>query len=202
MAPYQPAPKVAASEIRFRWNEVPVEYSLHFEHTTGITQGNLDNLSLNLWGFAEEALLNTMNYSCLLTEVYSVDLTTQDGVFSSYTGDGPVPGARSGFSAANCISCCMSLRTTKRGKSGRGRIYTVGMERGDHTPTTVVDTYIATLTGVYNQMKGLNAIAPGWTLVVLSRQTNNTTRPQGVPTPVTSVISTDNGIDVQRGRLK
>lgn len=199
---YVPTQNTAEVEVRMRQTNIPIENVLHFVANTAITQAMLDNLTQAVWDYYEEGPLATMNFSVTMNSVYAVDMGAQYGIFSEYTGDGPIEGARAGFATAQCLTKAITLVTPIRGRSGRGRIFVCGLERTDHDTTRCVDGALTAWLAAYSPMVGQDAVAPGWRLCIVSKQQGGAPRQNGLPIPVTKMRFSDPSLDVQRGRLE
>jgi len=134
----------------------------------------------------------------VLRQTRATDMTVEGGpVFVHTVG---TAGTMDGEAAPNNVATVLSLRTDKRGRSYRGRIYLGGIDIGSMVSTVDFSVgYMANLLAdLATLWTGLDAV--GYDMVVVSKQHN------GVPTNpadmnVVTTITTDVHADSQRRRL-
>lgn len=188
-------------ELRYELYEVACENTLWFTHTGSWDTNEMESLAgvlVSTW-VANAAPQCVAGLS--LREVYVTDMRAQDGFVLSYTDDLPTTGALGEQGAAGNNAFCISFRTAKRGRSYRGRNYTLGIPADSVIANEVLTPFIFAWMDFYTAMKAA-ALANGWVWVVASRYANKAPRLVGVTTPVTNHIYTDDNVDTMRGRLK
>lgn len=89
------------------------------------------------------------------------------------------------------------------GRSARGRLYWIGMSRGQLSANKnrVDATAVAAIVAACELMRG-GIVTEGWTPVIVSRWANGVKRaPTGEVFPWNSSVAVDDEVDSQRGRL-
>lgn len=109
------------------------------------------------------------------------------------TLDGPVVNIPSGVSGSLLdqiaplqTACVVTLRTSARGRSGRGRGYIGGFTEAGIESGAFTAQVTAAVQAVYDDIQDL-AAAVGWTMVVVSRQQDKVILEEGVTRSVTAI---------------
>jgi hypothetical protein len=120
-----------------------------------------------------------------------IDVIPSSG-FSGVAAGPPMPGN---------VTAVISLKTGRRGRSFRGRIYHIGLTETQVEGNTLATGVAAQLQIAYQTLVFTTpTTGPAMRLAVLSYYTNSTVRPEGIATPVTGT-TVNNEIDSQRRRL-
>lgn len=132
---------------------------------------------------ASGAYLNELNANWQLKYSRCYDMRVADGLVVQSV-HAPKVGTGTGDPLPLSLAVVVTLRTVRRGRSGRGRLYMTGyqepgMTDGRWLPALVTD--ISNFLGTINT----NAIAGGWTWCVRSAQQNGFILPAGFLGPVT-----------------
>jgi len=159
---------------------------------TDLANGALDWYGANLRGSLAD------DYT--LQEVKVTDLATVDGAVVEVSCTTSCAGAASGAAAPNNCAQVVSLKTAKRGRSFRGRVYlpaipSSALYDASHITSAQV-TLNASAMGAWKDM--LDVL--GMETVVLSRFNAGARRTTGVATPVTQFLIRDL-IGTQRRRI-
>ena len=111
-----------------------------------------------------------------------------------------VSGDMTGGVAPNNVAFCVSLRTTDRGRSARGRLYMAGITTSVFLANTVTEAWatnvLAAWTAFWGSMDDASYI---W--VVYSRIRDGAPRAVGQALAVTAIVVVDRTLDSQRRRL-
>lgn len=183
---FQPAPNIAQIQVVGRVDGQVTINNLYFEVSGGgITAVNLEAITIAVQNWAVSQLAPELSEDWSFERAIGVDLTLVDGARVEVAN--PTPGGIAGEAAPNNVACCVSFRTSARGRSYRGRNYIPGI------PNTVIDlnamdpAFLSSISGTYSLMIGAGTFEAGWQWVVLSRQTGGVPRANGIGSPVTSV---------------
>jgi len=197
---FQPATGIAQAEFRMLWDGQKVENVLNFKSNSPLTAEALGALADELsdaWATHCIPLMsfNAQYESCHVRSLESLTAPATD----SFVGGGAV-GANPTASMPNNVSLAIKFLTGLSGKSGRGRLYIVGMPRGEVTnnvvSATLADAWVTALNAVFDAAAGLT-----WQPVVLSRRTGGAARAVAVGYAITGIGYTDRIVDSQRRRL-
>jgi len=136
----------------------------------------------------------------VLEKIVAIDLGSVPGVRAE-RGVG-LPGTGLSAPSPNNVTTAMTLRTALGGRSGRGRIYHVGMPNNHYVGDLLNATDRAGLVTAYEALKTIapSGVGPEFQLVIVSRYFNLAQRAVGIKNRVTSV-SNDGILDSQRRRL-
>lgn len=183
----------------FTWQGQQVMNKLHFLMDP-ITAVKMADLAEEVYLWWANNLSTIVSSTVLLREVACADLTTQDGPTASYVNSPLVGGSSVTESTVNSTTIAVSLKTSGRGRSRRGRIFHIGL-----VDEVVVNNRITlpmqnALLTAYGRLLDNTVITQG-ELVVLSRQVNGVKRPVASAATVTSISFTDDVVDNQRRRL-
>lgn len=195
---FQPAPSIALTLIRGVVDDQLTLLDLHWFASGAITQLTLQNITDAVAGWASTTLAPLLSDDWSLTGVDGVDLGSATGVvaFNSTVTLGGITGEAN----PNNVAACVSLRTSQRGRSGRGRNFVPGIPGSVVTLNTLDSTFIANLVDGYGQLVGPGTFETGWQLVVLSRVTGGVARAEGIGIPVTSVKMVTDKVRSMRSR--
>lgn len=195
-----PVENVVGVEMRYSWNDEPVENTLYFHNDSGWSPANLQTLgeALMEWWFQE--LRPFQASTCIMREIYIRDLTTETGWNGTYTPADPGNGTATGESLPNNCTLVISFRTGRVGRSYRGRNYAVGLVEAFALNTYATPVYAAAMVTAYQNMETYLSLTP-FAHVVVSRYTNNAPRVTGLAQTVTAYLVTDLAMDSQRRRL-
>lgn len=156
----------------------------------------------NVTGIAEtwwtNELKDKLAAQVTLNEVVATDITSQ-GAPQDRETVGTAGTATGGSLPLNC-ALVISLRTAKRGRSYRGRVYLSGLTLTNTNNVNQIDaTKITDILGDFNSLQA-DLDAGGYDIVVASKQHNGVTTNPAETNEVTSFVI-DANIDSQRRRL-
>jgi hypothetical protein len=198
--PFVPVANTAMVELRYTWNLQQVENTLYFQYPTPPENANLFDITETIFDWWDTHLRPIQSNQVQLREVVATDLTTSDGQVFTRVSSPPVSGGNLAPALPNNCTYCISFRTFKRGRSFRGRNFSIGMTENDATNSQVDPAYATALQDAYVQIPALvNAV--DWVWVVVSRFSNGAPRVAGLATPVATIFVFDGIMDSQRRRL-
>lgn len=136
-----------------------------------------------------------------IQNVVGYDMSDVEGYVVTNTVGSATAGSISSPPMPGNVTATVSLRTSNRGKSGRGRIYWVGLGESQVSDNVLNTGVAAEIKGRFEAFWLSVETLISADLVVVSFQLNNEPRSVGFVQNVTSVI-VDGGIDTQRRRVK
>lgn len=197
--PFQPADDVVSLEFRFTWQGQKVENVTHF-FKESFTPGDMGPLAAAAYDWWVNDLSTQVSSTVQLREVYVTDLRTADGPTATYAPATISGGSNVNESVTNNTTLCLSLRTSARGRSRRGRLYHIGLTENVVTDNRVSVAARNGLTTAYGNLLSV-ATDEGWAWSVLSRQNAGVLRPIASAATITAVLFVDDVVDSQRRRL-
>lgn len=197
--PFQPVPNVALTRLEGVVDRQLTINTLHWEISGGgINAVNLATLvsAVANWMSTQYAPLLSDDWTAV--RVVGVDLTTQTGpeIVQSVTTVGGV----SGEANPNNVAMAVSLRTSNRGRSYRGRNFLPAVPGASVTLNTLDAGYISTVLTAYTNLIGAGTFTPGWQLGVVSRIQSKVVLANGIITPVISAIAVTDTTKSMRSR--
>lgn len=195
-----PVPNTVAVEIRMGLDGQRVENTLAFEYAVTPTEADANTLGDALIDWWDNQYSANLCSSLGLVEVVLTDLTADDSFSVTRVPTTPVTGKQNLEPVPNSVAICISLRSSGRGRSSRGRNYIPAIPHDSVALNRVTGSVLTQLTSAYNTL-GTLADDAGATWVVISRSHNKIPRTTGVTFPITTVVFTDNVVDSQRRRL-
>jgi hypothetical protein len=198
--PYIPVDKVV--EVRMQYSEPGgvAENVLNFRFTTAITGTILSNLATVLHSWFTTTLAPQKSVQVSLTRMILTDLSTATGPQLVYTTGLPESGTAGFDVMPGNVTLAVSLRSSLRGRSQRGRIYWIGMVDENVIGDRVTTGFQAALLAAHQVLISVVFTDICATLVVVSRCHAHAWRTTGQATPVES-ITVDRTLDSQRRRL-
>lgn len=197
---FQAVPRTAVVEVRQRIGAARFENTLYFEHATGYSQADLDALAQSVYTEWEAGQLSLQSTDVALVETYAKGLSTLNDLEAYYADViEPVGGISSPALPLN-VAFAIKFSCGLTGRSTRGRNYVGGLPESAVTGQLVGGTTANGLTAAYSTIAA-EALALGWTHVVVSRYTAGAARVTGETFPVTTWTYTDLTVDTMRKRL-
>lgn len=197
--PFQPAPGCVRVSMEYSSGLQVIVNTFHFEYL-----GTLDVTALESICNVFETWEGTHNKDkrwngSFWNRVTAIDLSTASGPSFELTPGAPVAGTQAAEPVANNVAVCTTLRTAKRGRSYRGRVYwgmlTTLTVTGDGVNGTEAAEYDSNLDSLQTAAQGEN-----FRYSVLTRYSGGALRPIGEPNAVTG-HSTATVVRSQRRRL-
>jgi hypothetical protein len=145
-------------------------------------------------------MLPVLTEDYIYREAYVTDLTTDTSPASTAVPATLTTGAGASDAAPGSVTLCLSLRTSGRGRSSRGRQYISGLSEGSIEDNAWNSAKAAEVVSAFQAYQAAMNTA-GYNLVVLSRIQNAVPRDLALAQTVTSILTTDLFIDSQRRRL-
>jgi len=197
---FQSAPGIAQLEVQFNIGGKVCENVFNFKYATTYNQAAMDLLAQTgdgAFGPDMAALITTDNaYTSSIARGLEFSTDVQ-----STSASNAANGSLTPPSAPNHDSLCLTLRTANTGRSARGRVFAMPTALTEYeSANAVLEAYALAVRTAILTLK-TDALASGWTMVVLSRRTAGALRAVGVGFPVTDVSVRNFRIDTQRGRM-
>jgi len=198
---FQSAPECAEAVIRCSFGGHEIDNVLNFWYPTGYDQGALDDLA--------DVVDNRVGLSYLgqINNLVTYDETRVRGLENAIDLEAVNAGCTAAGSASGSVplpgnvTLCITLRTGFTGRSARGRFYALPTESDKLNTANVFDAAYATaIEGFLTSLKA-DALAVGWTFVVLSRRTGGALRPVAIKNPVTVIAARNLEVDSAKRRL-
>jgi hypothetical protein len=145
-------------------------------------------------------MLPVLTEDYIYREAYVTDLTTDTSPASTAVPATLTTGAGASDAAPGSVTLCLSLRTSGRGRSSRGRQYISGLSEGSIEDNAWNSAKAAEVVSAFQAYQDAMFTA-GYNLVVLSRIQDGVPRDLALAQTVTSILTTDLFIDSQRRRL-
>lgn len=146
-------------------------------------------------------MLSYQSNTVTLLNVVGYDMSDVEGYVVTNSTGTPDTGDDTSPALPGNVTATISLRTSNRGKSGRGRIYYIGLTEAKATSNELASGVAAEIEGRFEAFWSTVESVISADLAVVSFQLNNVPRSTGFVQNVTSVI-VDAGIDTQRRRIK
>lgn len=198
---FVPAPNIIMAEVRYLLDNQHIENRLMINNSAAVDAAALEAMAILVWNWAENDLFPFLNASLRLVEVLTTDLTTVNGGQFTYAPDATTVGSEGGACLPNECAFCVSLRSTSRGRSARGRIYIPAIPVSAMvTQNNLSTTAASNLVSAVNSLVSL-LLSGGKPLTIVSYVSNGIPRVGGpVYFEVENAVSTDTIIDSQRRR--
>jgi hypothetical protein len=199
--PFVPAPNIISVEMRATRNGQKIENRININAMAPVIRASLEDTAIGAWDWWVAAYAPLLSTGVQLTEVVSTDLSIPDGEQFTYNPGGIVTGGIVGNSLPNESSFCISLRSNFRGRSARGRFFTLSVNQAqmaddNNLTATAAGLFVAAL----NTLRS-NIAVGGRALSIVSYRFNNAPRPGGpVYYPVVSAVAADTLVDSQKRR--
>jgi hypothetical protein len=188
-------------EMRATRNNQNIENRVMINLLTAPTPALLEDVAIACWNWWENIYSVLLSTTVTLREVVATDLSVDTGDQFTYAPDTTTAGQVAGSALPNESAFCVSLRTGSRGRSARGRFYTLSVVHAQMfddnflTPAAAA-AYVAAVQGLITVISDA-----GWQLTIVSYRHNNAPRVGGpVYFPVSTASAVDNCVDSMRRR--
>lgn len=195
-----PVPNVAKVAIEQRLDGEPVVNTLHFYNANGWSNASLTTLGTAIQGWWVNGLSPNLSTSLVLEQIVATDLSAQISPQATVEAGALLIGDVPGDCAPNNAALCVSLRSSFRGRSARGRNYVAGIPDSVRTRSRLTDTFLTAIVDAYEQLLTVGPQTSS-TWVIVSLRSNKAPRAQGVFLPVTNIVVVDNVLDSMQRRL-
>lgn len=197
---FVPFANTAQVEVVWEVDSQIVENVLHFDNPSpGST--NLAALLEAMNAAIQDQVLPLLHSGIQLLRLIGTLLDVAEGLQIFNTTGFPTPGTNSGSAMPNNVAACLSLKSTQRGRSARGRSYIAGIpHEALIAPSEINPTYQAALVDAWQTVL-LAGVDDGWVPVVASRVSGGVPRTTGVTFQIETVTMFDATLDSQRRRL-
>lgn len=180
--PFVPAPNCIKAVINWFADGKNWYNTLWFWNSAGWTMAEGETFADVIFLWAEENFLPFLPSSVSLSEVVVYDMDTED----SWVVASTVPSAAGdlGGTLASLASCMtVTFRTSRRGRSYRGRNYVTGFQEADVGARTFVAGLVTNIGNAYEALPSA-LLGTGGQHVVVSYYNNNVAREIAEHTPV------------------
>jgi hypothetical protein len=205
--PFVPATNTIEVEMRYEQDDQQMENTLYFSLNTAWSVPTMQTHGEEMIAWWAILMAPWVHQNVVLRECYITDLTTISSPALSVVPLLLTQGADNGNPLPNNVTLCTSFRTTSRGRSYRGRNYSVGASDNFVDQNTFQPTYLAGVIAAYNDLMPGGSLTRGvWSVVSRFSGVDPTThapipRVAAVVTPITTVVIVDDTADSQRRRL-
>jgi hypothetical protein len=195
------APNIAMIEWRCTRNGQQIENRLMVNMLTTPNPTLLAGIAVQMWDWWENTHSAHLSDTINLREVVATDMSQQNGSQAVYAPDTTTVGLQTGAALPNEVAFCVSLRSGSRGRSARGRWYTLSVVQAQ-----MVDDNFLTPTAAGEFVADINALlaiieGDSYLPVIVSYRSGGIPRPGGpVYFPITNATAVDAGVDSQRRR--
>lgn len=197
---FVPIPNTAKIELVYSIDGQTLENVLHYVGGASPTEDVLNLLAADTVTQWAATWKLRQGAGCQLMKIKATDVSREDGPAIEYNTGLPAVGSINSEMMSNNVTACISMKTAKRGRSYRGRIYLPGITVVEVATNTLDITATGPLDDSFSYWNFLDADGDPWGLVVASRFHNGAPRTVGVTTPVTGFI-TNKTVASQRRRL-
>lgn len=121
--PFVSTPNVMMVEIRYDLAGQKIENRIMVDNLASIATSDLTAVAAQVWVQWSVGGVQHLSDTLSLREVVATDLTVQNGEQVTYATGGPIAGGQPGRCLPNESAFCISLRSTARGRSARGRMF-------------------------------------------------------------------------------
>jgi len=196
-----PVDFVARVVLNTNYAGEPCANVLHFRNTDSAPTYSMAALAEKV---SQLYVANIINHNPETVELVSVTATDLDSTpvaaGSNTTGSG-TSGGNATPQLPNNVTACLTLRTALGGRSGRGRLYHVGLTEGDVILNVLDPARVAQLITGYNFLLNFSASdGHGWHWTIVSYYHFNALRSTPVKSDV-STITCDSTVDSMRKRI-
>lgn len=151
--PFVPAPNIIEVEFRYILFAQHCENRIMIDNLAAVDATALEDTAILCWNWWETSYAANITSQVLLVEVVATDLTVADGGQFTYAPDTTTTGTGSASAMPNEVSVCISLRSTSRGRSARGRWYVAGVPNNQMaTANEIEPTYQSALAADMNTL--------------------------------------------------
>lgn len=144
-------------------------------------------------------LVDLFRIGVSLSEVKAIDMRTVDGVVRYGAGGGGTGDVDSELMPVS-VAMVLTLRTDKRGRAHRGRLYLSGWTEADMVDGAFIAGRLASVENAFTELQ-TDVAAIGWTWGVHSSRLDGVARNPQVITPITSFDVRSQLPGSQRGRV-
>lgn len=195
-----PTPDAAQANIRYLFDGQEVQNTLSFVKQGGFLSGDFTDLATELASAWAANVMPLISNAVVLREVNVVDQSSATGPSISLPVVPNIPGGQSSPALPNSVALAVSLRSTGRGRSSRGRIFLPGLVESQVSANAITLALADQVTAAVDNVRtALGAL--GFDMVVISREANGVPRLNGLPFPIVAVVVVDPVVDSQRRRL-
>lgn len=199
--PFVPVINTMMVEIRYTLFGQHIENRIMVDNGTTVDAAALEAVAIDVWNWAEATLLPDLSDELLLNAVVATDLSASDGPQFTYAPDATTNGSVTGSMLPNEVAFCVSLHSTSRGRSARGRMFIPAIPVSSTSDANNLST-VAAGALVSDVQELLNTLTTGTRLpIIVSYISDGAPRVGGpVKYPIVSAVATDTLLDSQKRR--
>lgn len=197
---FQPTPR--GIEVKFIGQQAgqPVINVFHVDNQAAVDEGDLEDTAVIFENWWRDAIRGGIASSYSLDQIIATDISIENGAQYILVPASPRTGAVASEAAASNAALVVSWRTSRTGRSFRGRTYWGGIPQDALNGPTEFDPAYAAGFAVAGADLMESLEAAGKLLAVLSRYANGVLRVAGLLTEVVRVI-VNLQVDSSRKRL-
>lgn len=196
---FVPVPNTARCELRFTQDAQLMANVIHVESPNPLQVDDLQIIGTTIVEWYDSFRTVVCN-QVTLREIDIRDLSTQSGIGIIWNTGLPLAGTVASPALPNNVTVAIKWGTGLTGRSFRGRTYHIGLTEGQVVNSEVDSAFAAPILSGYNALPAL-LTTNGYSMVVVSKFSNNAPRVTGVTTPILNAAYADTVIDSQRRRL-
>jgi len=198
---FVPAPNIIEAEIRYTLFGQKIENRIMVDNGAAVDAAALEAVAIQVWDWAETGLIGGLSTNLQLNAVVCTDLTTNEGPQFTYAPDATTTGGVAGAMLPNEVAFCISLHSTSRGRSARGRMFIPAIPVSATSDANNLSS-VAAGALVSSVQTLINDLTTGTRIpVIVSYRHDNAPRSGGpVFFPIVSAAATDTLLDSQKRR--
>jgi hypothetical protein len=176
--PFIPAPNIVQVELRCTLASQNIENRFMIDALSAVNSTKLQAITNLVSVWCQATYFDHQTDDVRLVEVVGTDMSSQNGEQYTITPEGTVVGAVTGGTMPNEVSFCISFRSGSRGRSARGRAYSLSVPRAKVAGNFVEATWADGLVGDFTELRN-NLTNAGYALAIVSYYSNKALRPGG-----------------------
>lgn len=199
--PFVPVINTCMVEMRAVRNAQKVENRVMVDMGAAPNRIEMEALATAVWNWWQDTYAGVLTGDVNLREVVVTDISQVDGLQVTYAPASNITGGINNTALPNEVSFCVSLRSQFRGRSARGRFYSLSvaqiqMADANNLTTGAAGAFVGTVQQLINAINDL-----GKHLVIVSYRHNNAPRVGGpVKYIVDAAVSVDTLVDSMKRR--
>lgn len=199
--PFIAAPNIVQVEMRCTRASQKIENRVMVNMLTAPVASEMLDIATVCWNWWQDVYGALLTTDVALREVVATDLSASDGAQITYAPSTTVTGGINLTGLPNEVSFCVSLRSAARGRSARGRFYTLSvapsqMANANELTAGSVDNFVGAVQQLINDISDA-----GKQMTIVSYRHDRVVRPGGpVYYPVVAAVAVDAIVDSMKRR--
>jgi len=195
-----PAPQIVMAEVRATLDGQQIENRIMIDLLTPVVPSLVTSVANIVNNWAQSSYFDQLPSAVELRSVVATDMSAADGSQHTISPVSTFVGALPDPPLPNEVSFCLSLRTASRGRSARGRFYTLALQKTDVTGNNLSSTRAGLLVASFNALIA-DIVDTDWSPVIVSYISGGAPRVGGpVYYPIVNATAVDLVVDSQRRR--